>query len=458
MHPGRRHTLRGPDLATTHVASDRQRHTHGPEPAGHAQSRHGDRIVAARSNLRGRIGSRTECFMTRHSSTLLPIGLMATLGTCGAAATVWLAGNAAGGWIGAVVTAAAVIGASIGWQRLQRRELQAAVIAARTEAAEAALAAERERRQESGTEPLIEAVVPIWSRQVESARGLAQESIEGLASSFAGIIGRLESAIQSSESAAGVLTHGEASGGLLGMLNGARGALAGIVTGLQSMVATKNKMLADISGLAGLAHELRTMVADVTDIAKQTNLLALNAAIEAARAGEMGRGFAVVADEVRKLSALSEKTARRIAERVDAAGTGMERTIGAARQYAEADAVTIAAAEDSIREVVECFRRETSGLEQSARLLQTEGRGIRDDVQHLLVDLQFQDRMSQILRQVMGDMDKLHSRVAAERGSFSADAAAWLAAIESTYAMREQRVNHGATTAVANDSDGITFF
>jgi methyl-accepting chemotaxis protein len=160
---------------------------------------------------------------------------------------------------------------------------------------------------------------------------------------------------------------------------------------------------------------------------------------------------------VRKLSGLSEATAHRIAERVEHAETAMQTTVGAARQYAEADAKAVAGAERAIQGVLERFRQDTEGLDQSARLPQSEGRGIRDEVEKLLVALQFQDRMSQILRQVMGDMDKLHAELRSdERSAAAFDTASWLAALEGTYATQEQRVNHGR--AAAGHSTGITFF
>ncbi len=310
--------------------------------------------------------------------------------------------------------------------------------------------------QPSSIERLAHEVLPIWSRHIETARVQAESAIEGLSRSFANISDRLERAVQSSDATAGTLSHGGTGNGLIAVLDASRTELNTIVQALQGMASDKQKTMTELAGLATLAAELRGMVSDVTEIADQTNLLALNAAIEAARAGEAGRGFAVVADEVRRLSAQSKDTAHRISTRVESAGAAVDRTVKMARIQGAADERTVRDAETSIGAVVAKFQASAEGIVQAADQLRTEGSGVRQDIAMLIVDLQFQDRMSQILRQVMGDMTKLETVIGddAQRQSLMPDQ--WLRDMEKTYATHEQRMNHGAKSDAP--AEGISFF
>jgi len=310
--------------------------------------------------------------------------------------------------------------------------------------------------EQTQIERLAGRVLPIWNKHIETARAQAEQAIEGLARSFAAISARLERAVQSSEATAGSLASGASKDSLVAVIDESRTALGAIVEALQGMAAEKQSMMQELTGLATLAADLRGMVEDVTQIADQTNLLALNAAIEAARAGDAGRGFAVVADEVRRLSALSKETATRISARVETAGRMMEATVQMARHQVDRDAATVHGAEASIGAVMTRFRGSTESIAEAASLLLSEGNGVREDIGSLLVDLQFQDRMSQILRQVMGDMAKLEAALADGAGGAQLSPEAWLAEMERNYATHEQRVNHGARSdAPAQD---ISFF
>ncbi len=315
-----------------------------------------------------------------------------------------------------------------------------------------------------GLDRLCVKVLPVWTKQIDTARSQTEEAITALSGRFSGISQKLEASVLASQQAAGGIDSRKGDG-ILGILMHSQQELDAVITSLNASLHTKRAMLDDIAHLSRFTAELRKMAEDVASIAGQTNLLALNASIEAARAGEAGRGFAVVADAVRKLSNLSGQTGKRISEKVEAVNAAIATTMKAADHYSRVDAETMSGAEATVHEVLDRFRGAASGLTESAAILQRESYGIRDEIADVLVSLQFQDRVSQILSHVTQDLGKLEGlleRFDSDRiqgrlsGSF--DASAWLGELAQTYTTAEQRAVHaGGNTASPKESE-ITFF
>jgi methyl-accepting chemotaxis protein len=212
-------------------------------------------------------------------------------------------------------------------------------------------------------------------------------------------------------------------------------------------------------GLQEVTAQLQAMAADVASIAWQTNLLALNAAIEAARAGEAGRGFAVVATEVRMLSNRSADAGKHIAQQVSRISAAIAATCEAAGASMRDETRAVQASEQMIGNVLSSLRGVTDALVQSSDLLQRESSGIQAEVADALVQLQFQDRVSQILAHVQQNIARLPSYLGEDLQLQPLDARPLLAELESTYAMAEERTLHTSTPQPAlQQAEEITFF
>jgi methyl-accepting chemotaxis protein len=307
-------------------------------------------------------------------------------------------------------------------------------------------------------------VAPVWSGQIESSRGQMESAITALSERFAGIAAKLDQTLSTGTS---VAPHDGHSGGAVALYARSEAQLGRVVESLRASMRINSQMLAQVQGLQAFVTELQEMAEAVARIAQQTNLLAINAAIEAAHAGETGRGFATVAQEVRALSQRSGATGAQIAEKVRAVNAAIVAARGAAEASAQAENATLADSEAVIREVLAGFDGLTGSLAGAAELLREQSRGIKGDVYEALVQLQFQDRVSQIMSHVKHNIERLpavmaeHCSACERDGALHAlDAQHVLRELEATYAMTDEHAVHhgGAPAAAGRTAEEITFF
>ncbi|WEF33273.1 methyl-accepting chemotaxis protein [Pseudoduganella chitinolytica] len=367
----------------------------------------------------------------------------AAIALAGALAVVPLANGQWHGWLIAVALLAAGIGAS---------PHGGGAAAADESSLDTYLAS----RQRFGDE-----VAGVWASHIGASRDQMETAIVALVERFSGIVTKLEHALSASGEAR---NHGNGRG-IVEVFADSERELRSLLDMLSSAASSKSAMLEKIQGLQQITAQLQKMAGDVASIAWQTNLLALNAAIEAARAGEAGRGFAVVANEVRMLSNRSAEAGKHIAQQVSQISSAIDSTCRAAGESMREEERAVQASEQTINTVLTDLRGVTDALVQSSELLARESADIQGEVSEALVQLQFQDRVSQILAHVQQNIARLPDHLAEHRQRVSGDAVpalnarALLAELESTYAMAEERAMHQVKAQPApQQAEELTFF
>ncbi len=301
--------------------------------------------------------------------------------------------------------------------------------------------------------------LPVLGHQIENARVQSEAAILELTTRFRGIVSSLDGAVAASE-------RGSGDGGrdLTNALDNGKGELLKVVDALREVRDGRAVLIAEIRALTVFTQELSEMANEVQMVALKTNMLALNAAIEAAHAGStIGAGFAVVAQEVRQLSVASRATGKSIEKKVSVINDALRRIVDANDVVSKREEAAVQESEGRIGTVLSAFGGMTERLLRSAAEFRGESETIKDAVMESMVQLQFQDRVGQILSHVVRSMEELREAASAADGAAPGDgggglAEGYMAKMARSYTTEEQRRIHDGSAAQAVEPQAAEFF
>lgn len=296
---------------------------------------------------------------------------------------------------------------------------------------------------------LLGHVLPVWTEHLDQVRQQSDQAIGQLIQSCSAMVTAFDNA---GFATAGADTSTQQSTSIT-LLQLCKKELNPLIFSLQQVINSKDELLGCMRQLAEATRELNSMTSEVGQIAATTNLLAINAAIEAARVGEHGRGFAVVAGEVRKLSHQSAETGRRMSERVKRIADVMQSSLKTADRAALNDSKVLEVSGEVIKDVLS----HVTEMADTSESMRIQGQIIRENFEELMVSLQFQDRISQILQVVHGDIARLNHEIGEVPQDMSDYTRDWLEVLKSTYTMQEELNAHNGQPAEKTSTE-ITFF
>jgi methyl-accepting chemotaxis protein len=300
---------------------------------------------------------------------------------------------------------------------------------------------------------MVSQVVPVWVRQMEASRQVAQDGLDALLNSFNAVaeaVERLNAPMKGMEANSGAMSE---------LMAHCEPAIAAIKSCTVRGLEQRDHAVQCLRACDALGIDLERLAGQVNEVARHTRLVSFNASIEATRGaqGDANGGSASVAQEVRMMAQRIQGLAQeiqRVAQSIRAATTSVSRS---------ASHLPVPEAEISLE--IDILARAAigqilSGLAQVASVsdaLKTAGTEIQSNMETAFVNFQFGDRLSQMLDIVGKDMTQLTRWVEAHPHATHQDAARWLADLEATYTMEEQRSTHHGNAHVAAASN-VEFF
>jgi len=408
----------------------------------------------------------------------------------GVGLTVW-----AGGWLAGLGAAAAAVAAgSAAWAGSRQGRLAPlyslhvhgdqeaapqhpaghipvhAVIAVSTAASQAAHGRSASGGPEvdssrQGADLMVAKVVPVWARQLDITRDAAASGLAELLESFSQI-SMVLNALCNNLSSFSV----SASPGAVDKAVRVEGpALEKLTAASMRAFAERDAALNELGRCAEGLIELKQLAKQSRELARHTRLVAFNASIEANRlsigagvsSGGLDKarhgGSLAVAVELRMLATRLAETA----EKTERAVNTLAEPVSKARREGHVASTSTEVLQLEIdvaaRQAMAALLAALGSSMQSSGEVKQAAESLTQQIEATFMHFQFGDRISQMLSIITTDMNNLTRWVASNPRAAHADAAQWLAALESSYTMDEQRSTHHGNVHVDQGS-AVEFF
>jgi methyl-accepting chemotaxis protein len=296
---------------------------------------------------------------------------------------------------------------------------------------------------------MVAQVVPVWSRQMEVTRDVATEGLAKLLDNFSGVSGALGELSAQLQSIPQSVDRESLDPAVMGQTP----AMAALLEPSERAFRQRDEAVTVLGRCADALADLQQQAKAAHDISRHTRLVAFNASIEANRMGVVASGSQAVANELRDLAARMASTGEAVHKLV----SELSQAVVVARRQGEIGDTS----PEELRLELQIKARAALGAllgsvgspGAGTRALQEASETLRKHLDQAFVNLQFGDRVGQMLHIVGNDMSKFAAWVARHPHATLTDAAEWLEALQANYTTEEQRAHHHGNVHVDRGSE-----
>jgi len=275
-------------------------------------------------------------------------------------------------------------------------------------------------------------VVPAWRNNVQLARAQTRDAIDKLMLRFVGIHQRLGGALS--------LAEGGKNGDVAQVIQTAAVQLGNVATALDHVLSTRDILLHKIESLSQYNDEIAHLAQEMRRLAGHSD------------AADLFSSQENWAQSSERVATLGEQ----ILSKANSAQLQIQMALVSANQLDNEADCLIDDSRHVIDAVIADFRQSALQLSRTVDQLEEENREVDEEVCDILINLQFQDRISQILDHVQLDMVKLVDLI--DSAATVPRPEEWLHELEQTYTTLEQRQAHAGQQADKLTQSQVDFF
>ena len=308
-----------------------------------------------------------------------------------------------------------------------------------------------------GAEVMVSQVVPVWGKQLDITREAAADGMALLLDGFSQMAGALSTLASQIENSQVQVAPGAVDAALADD-SPAQAALQQLLAPSQRAFDQRDAAVAQLVDCSNAMQELRQLGRQARDVGKHTRLVAFNASIEANRGGQgSSSGSQAVAGETRMLAARIAE----VGEQIERVVARIDRSLTPERLRGEVGDTTPEELKMELdlgaRMALNRLLGAMGSALRSSGEVKAAAETLGQQLEETFVHFQFGDRLSQMLDIVSRDMQGFARWVAANPYASQSDAAEWLANLEASYTMEEQRSQHHGNVHIDRGSE-IEFF
>ncbi len=246
-------------------------------------------------------------------------------------------------------------------------------------------------------------IIPVLSRQLTETIGSIESSAGEVCASF----GQMATLARTAAGMGAALVQENGSPTVSGTIQDCRAMLAHLSNRLEHSGNTYARAIHQMETTSGAVRRIFTVLQELDQASFASRIIALNAKIEAVHLGALGSGFEVVAEQISSQSARSTELTASVVTVLKNLTGAMDSATAELKELAETDRAEANRSREEASQTLAKLEQASARMQETVSETCKASETLYVQISRAIVNMQFQDRVSQRLGHVIDSLDAM---------------------------------------------------